>query len=447
MTGRPVWRTIVSLAGPALVQQGLLLSIQLYDQFLTGPFSPSHKAALTTANYLYWFVTSYAVVVTAGATAVVGRLVGGGDLPTARRAVGQAVLLGVGFGALGGVVAELGLPGLFRLLGLPETEAGYAVRYLRPLAALLPFYMVEVAGIACLIGAGDTRTAPKVLGTSAVVNVPLAYALSRGWGPFPELGFVGIAWGTGLAHVAGCLLVLTVLARGRFGLTLTGESLRPDDTLIRRLLRVSLPAAADSLSVGVFQLVFLGVVSRLGAVSLAAHGIAIRIEALGYLSGAAFGTAGVAFVGRALGAGRPELAARGGWTALALGGTLMTLMGVVFYTFAEPLFRLFCPTLEDAPVVEAGVPALRLIAFAMPGLAATIVLTSCLRGAGDTRRLALITWVGFLGVRLPLGVLLTRPEYGLGLVGAWVAMVTDIYVRGGLFLWRFASGRWMHVRV
>ena len=181
--------------------------------------------------------------------------------------------------------------------------------------------------------------------------------------------------------------------------------------------------------------------------ALAAHGIAIRIEALGYLSGAAFGTAGVAFVGRALGAGRPDLAARGAWTALTLGGLVMSLMGVVFFTFAAPLFRLFCPTPDDAPVVEAGVPALRLIAFAMPGLAATIILTSCLRGAGDTRRLALITWVGFLGVRLPLGVLLTRPEYHLGLVGAWVAMVTDIYLRGGLLLWRFLSGRWKTVRV
>ena len=445
--GGPVWLTIAGLAGPALVQQGLLLSIQLYDQFLTGPFSPAHKAALTTANYLYWFVTSYAVVVTAGATAVVGRLVGAGDLPTARRAVGQAVLLGLGFGVVGGVAAELGLPALFRLLGLPATESDFAVRYLRPLAALLPFYMVEVAGIACLIGAGDTRTAPKVLGTAALVNLPLAYGLSRGWGPLPELGFVGIAWGTGLSHVAGCALVLIVLASGRFGLTLHRANLWPDRVLVRRLLRVSLPAAADSLSVGVFQLVFLGVVARLGTVALAAHGNAIRIEALGYLSGAAFGTAAVAFVGRALGAGRPDLAARGGWTALALGGTLMSVMGVVFYTFAEPLFWLFCRNADDAPVVEAGVPALQMIAFAMPGLAATIILTSCLRGAGDTRRLAVITWVGFLGVRLPLGLLLTRPEVGLGLVGAWVAMVTDIYVRGGLFLLRFASGKWQTVRV
>ena len=53
VAGRPVWRQIIVLAWPALVQQGLLLAIQLYDQYLTGVFSESHKAALTTANYLY----------------------------------------------------------------------------------------------------------------------------------------------------------------------------------------------------------------------------------------------------------------------------------------------------------------------------------------------------------------------------------------------------------
>jgi Na+-driven multidrug efflux pump len=35
----------------------------------------------------------------------------------------------------------------------------------------------------------------------------------------------------------------------------------------------------------------------------------------------------------------------------------------------------------------------------------------------------------------------------MGLLGAWVAMMVDIYVRGAFFLWRFASGRWKTVRV
>ena len=61
----------------------------------------------------------------------------------------------------------------------------------------------------------------------------------------------------------------------------------------------------------------------------------------------------------------------------------------------------------------------------------------------------LFTWVGFLGVRLPAAYYLTAAESGphLGLTGAWLAMFLDIYVRGGFYLWRFASGRWARVRV
>lgn len=444
----PVWRQILRLAWPALLQQGLLLAIQLNDQYLAGPFSDPHKAALTTANYVYWFVTSYAVVVNAGATALVGRLAGARDWTAAGRATGQAVLLAAAFGLAGGVAGLVGMPAFVELLGLDAAGAGYAVEYLRPLAALLPFYMVEVGGIACLVGAGDTRTGLKVLAAVVLTNGPVAWALSRGIEGFvPNLGFVGIAVGTGLAHVVGCVLVLAVLARGRYGVRLTWPDLMPNDRLIRRLLRVSAPAAADAMSVGVFQFVFLGLVNRLGETAASAHGIAIRLEGLGYLSGAAFATATAAIVSRSLGAGRPDVAARGAWTALAFACGLMTGMGVLFFALARPMFLLFNPA--GGPVVEAGVPVLRLIAFAMPGLAGTIVLTQALRGAGDTRVPVLFTWAGFAAVRLPLAWWLTTADAGphLELIGAWLAMFTDIYVRATFYLARFAGGRWQRVRV
>ncbi len=90
---------------------------------------------------------------------------------------------------------------------------------------------------------------------------------------------------------------------------------------------------------------------------------------------------------------------------------------------------------------------LRLVALAQPALASTNIFTAALRGAGDTRVPMLITWFGFFGVRIPLAYLLTRPEFGLGLVGAWTAMFIDLYVRGVLILGRFASGRWKLLRV
>src|SRR5207245_6803824 len=136
--------------------------------------------------------------------------------------------------------------------------------------------------------------------------------------------------------------------------------LRPDWGLLRRLLRISVPAGIDSLTVAVGQLWFLSVVNRLNAATNgaapAAHGIALRWEALSFLTGSAFGTAAMALVGQHLGAGRPDRAARSAWAAFGLGCLVMCLFGAVFYTLAPQMFALFCPYPGQRGVIEAGVP-------------------------------------------------------------------------------------------
>src|SRR5688572_4302489 len=92
---------ILALVLPALAHQYLLLLIQHYDQYLAWPFSDAHKAALTTANYIYWLVSCYSVLVAAGATALVGRSVGAQDFATAHRGTAQAIVLAIVFGSVG----------------------------------------------------------------------------------------------------------------------------------------------------------------------------------------------------------------------------------------------------------------------------------------------------------------------------------------------------------
>jgi putative MATE family efflux protein len=462
---RPLARQVLALALPALAQQYLHLVVQLSDQFLAGRFPLADESArdrylsaLNTAGYLYWFVSSYTVLVSVGSTALVARFVGAKDWAMARHATGQSVLLAIVFGLLGSTAGLLGLPDLIRALQLTGDAGRVCDEFLTPLAALLTFQITESACAACLAGAGDTKTGLKVLGLVAVLNVPLAWGLCFGVGPLPGLGFVGIALGTGLSHVIGCVTLLAILARGRSGLKLQLAHLVPDVPLVRRLLWVSVPAAVDSLSVAFFQLWFLSLVNRLGTVASAAHGIALRWEALGFLAGGAFGTAAMALVGQNLGAREPARAARCGWTAYAIGGGVMCAMGVLFVVCARPMFRLFCPTDDLRPVIDAGVPALRLIAVAMPALAAQIVFTSALRGAGDSRMPVVFSWLGFLGVRIPLGHVLALPAvdlgplgvapgYDMGLIGAWIAMCADIWIRGTFFALRFASGRWKKIEV
>jgi putative MATE family efflux protein len=504
---RPTWHVVLALALPVLAQQFLILTVNLSDRFLVGHFAApaghgealshhlaavgllaaappggalparvagaevpwelgrratarqvSYQAAQTTAGYLAWFISCYTVLVSVGSTALVARFTGAGDRGGAVHATNQSILLAIALGLAGSLGGLAGLDALIAALQLHGQAGAFAVAYLRPLLGLLAFQVIESAGIACLVGAGDTRTGLYVMTGVALVNLPLAWGLCLGVGPLPPLGFVGIALGTALSHVLGGLAILAVLARGRSGLRLHARLLWPDLDLLRRLLRVSVPAGVDSLSLVVGQMWFLSIVNRLGDVAGGAHGIALQWEALSYLSGNAFGTAAMTLVGQNLGAGRPEQAARGGWTAFALGCGVMSVMGLLFFVLAEPMFALFCPDPAQRPIIEEGVPVLRLVAFATPGLACAIIFTSALRGAGDSRVPVLFTWVGFLGVRIPLAYFLALPHVdlgplgvwsglGMGLFGAWLAMFADLLVRGAFFVVRFAGGAWQKIRV
>src|SRR5207302_829016 len=99
-----------------------------------------------------------------GSTALVARFTGAGDRFLAIRVTHQSLLLAIVFGLAATVLAWAGglrlLVGLLQLSGL---AAQYALDYLQPLFLLLVFQMLELAGIACLVGAGDTRTGLYVM--------------------------------------------------------------------------------------------------------------------------------------------------------------------------------------------------------------------------------------------------------------------------------------------
>jgi putative MATE family efflux protein len=461
---------VVALAWPVLAQQALLFCVGVYDRFLAGQNVPADRAlhvatqaAQTNAGYLLWFVSNLTLLVSVGSTALVARFVGARNQHEANQALHQSIMLAVILGGAASVLGFLLIGPLITLLGLHGDAARFAIEFLQPILGLVMFQLVETAGVACLIGAGDTRTGPFVSGAVALLNMPFAWALFHGFGPLPALGFRGIGCGTAASHVIGCLVVLTVLARGRYGLKLRLGSFLPHLHMMYRLLRVSIPAAVDGLSICAGQFWFLSLVNQIGDeatrnFTIAAHGHAIQWEAMGYLSGNAFGVAAMTLVGQNLGARRPAEAARAGWVTLRLAGLFMCLMGAIFFTLAPQMLHLFSPGEHQRPVIELGVPVLRLVAFAMPALACTNVFTAALRGAGDTRWPVLFSWIGFLGIRIPLAYFLTNdhlelgplgalPGWNLGLFGAWLAMFADLYVRGGLFLARFARGKWKETKV
>ncbi len=449
--GSTIGRQVLWLAGPVFVEQSLLYLIGLSDTILAGRhLEPDHLAGVTVASYLLWFLGTLFTIASIGGTALVARSVGAGRPDEAARFCGQAFVLGLSLGFLALLLVQLFAAWIVAAMNLTGLAALSATRFLRIVGAVAPLLACTSVGNAALRGAGDTRTGMKVMVLMNAVNISMTWLLALGWGPIPGLGLTGIAIGTACGEAVAGSVILAILIRGRAGLRLTRENLRPAWDRIRRLLRISLPAAGDSLTNVICQLWFLRLINRLGALATAAHGVAIRCEAMAFLTITAFGVASSTLCGQYLGARRPDLAIRSARTAWLLGVGFLSLLGLVLFTQARSMFQLFLAGRQNE-VLEVGVPVLRIVAIAMPALATINVLNGTLNGAGDTRWPWLITVSGYLLIRIPLTYALITPAteggWGMGLKGAWLAMFADLYVRAMLVGGRFLQRGWLRTRV
>jgi putative MATE family efflux protein len=453
-------RPMLRLTIPVLAEQMLHLLVGFTDMWLTGNLlhRDAYVAAMALMIYVLWLVANLFAFVALGATAMTARFVGAGDMPLANRVMNQSITSGAFWSVLL-MIATLPFTHQFvHLMGLTGTAAAAAEQYLFIELCVLPAVMIERVGIACLRGAGDTMSGLVVMGIVNVINMALSYALAAGTGPLPELGWQGIALGTAIGHCCGAAMVLALLIGGRYQFRLRLSEMRPDFPLIRRILRIGVPGGIDATSVNVCNLAFLRVILQLGDVAAAAHGVAIQIEAIGFMPGGAFQIAASTMTGQYLGAGDLHRARRGVLVACGLAAAVMVAAGIFFYVAAAPLSAFFLGG-YNSNVVPVCVEILHVISFAMLPLSVTIVLVGALRGAGDTRWPLAISLFGFLAVRIPLAVYLVDGEFtlpfinysitglGLGVVGAWYAMTIDIIVRALLLAWRFFHGGWQRIEV
>lgn len=441
--GRLIW----SLALPVLAQNFLGMFVGVSDTFLAGRIlgEEAYLAAGIVAGYLLWMLESCGSLIHTGSTPIVARLLGAGKVDEANRVAMQAVLMAVVLGAGLGFATWLTADPATRWMNLEGRSQAAAAQYLRIVAVSGAPMMLLMVGTSLLRAAGHTVPAMWILLLVNFVNIAASWTLTVGVGPIPRLGWAGIAIGTASAFVVGGAVTVALLWRGYRDMRLPRSAWRPDGGVARRILRIGVPGATSGLLIVVCQLWFLAIIGRLGDEATAAHGVAIRCESLSWLCGDAFAIAAATLVGQSLGLLRPELARRYAWRSFGVSTAVLALFGVVLLVAADWLVAIFARS-DAVGVREQGATMLRIVALGMPALSASIVLTGALQGAGDTRGPLIYNTVGMLLFRIPLAYLLTQ-WFAFGLAGAWAAMVADLYVRGGLSVGRFLSGRWIRMNV
>ena len=76
------------------------------------------------------------------------------------------------------------------------------------------------------------------------------------------------------------------------------------------------------------------------------------------------------------------------------------------------------------------------IAFSLP---------STFRGAGDAKFPMYFGIIVMFICRIGLSYVLSL-NFGMGVLGTWFAMFIDWFVRGGIYVYRYFSGKWMDYR-
>ena len=434
------------LAIPALAEEFLVLAVTWTDWWLAGHYfqadGDATKAAMSMMGYVMWLVPSLFAAVAIGATALVARNVGSGDEIRANRSANQAFIVGAGIAAvLLSSAAFFGEPFL-ALMQLRGSAAEFASEYFYIVIWSIPLIMFSIVGASCLRGAGDMVTGFVVKSIVVLTNIFISYSLVTGWGPFPAIGWKGLAIGTAIGHSLGGVIMLFMLIRGRAGLKLKRILLVPNVPIINSLLRVGLPGGLDVGVLLLSQMIFLAMINALGTSAAAAHGLAVQIEAACFLPGAAFQAAAATMAGQFLGAKMPDRAAKSGWWCLCSGGTVMCTMAVIIYIYGHHVAYFFTASYVD-PTAVTATKLLKIISFVMPFLAMVMILTGSLRGAGDTVWPFLFTLFGFFVIRIPLAALFGFEDlsyindvlgteltgFGWGIEGAWYAMIIDVTIR------------------
>jgi len=452
-----LFKPILGLAWPVFLEQLLVLMVGLVDTLLTGRYLQTHHmAAMGQMAYLLWMIPALMSVVSIGTTAVVAREIGGGDRAKANLVTNQALILGFFFSMVILTAFAIGSNSLLNVLQLSKEAHVAASQYLRWIIPIIPLMAFQQIGVAALRGSGNTFSGLCVMGTVNVVNTLLSFLLVSGSFGFPNLGWEGLAIGTAAGYTVGSGLVAWGLLTGTFGLTIRRAALYPDRVQILRLLRVGLPGGTDMMATVFCHLWFVGIINSLGTLAAAAHGLAIRVEAIAYAPGTAFQVAAATLAGQFLGAKQSQRASQAIWITCLLSCLTLSLAVILFWTSSETVVGLFV-TNNDENLVQEAASLLRIVSLGLIPLAIVLVFSGALRGAGDTQGPLAITFICFVLIRIPLTYALACSDLswlsenwkglGWGVRGAWCAMVSDLIVRATLLTARFLHGKWKTLKV
>jgi putative MATE family efflux protein len=304
LTEGSVGKTLIRLTIPMIFGMVGLVTFNLVDAFFVGRLGTAELAALSFTFPVVMVINSLALGLGTGAGAVISRAIGEGDHVRVKRLTTDSLILSVLFVMCFVIAGLLTIEPVFRLLGANAQTVPLIKQYMRIWYLGVGFVVIPMVGNNAIRATGDTRTPGIIMIVAMIVNMTLDPLFIFGIGPFPRLEIAGAALATVIARATTFTVALWVLGyRDR----MLAPVLAPLSRIVaswKSILYIGVPTAASRIIVPLAMGAVTRIAAGYGPETVAAFGVATRIEFFALTVVRALSTVLAPFIGQNWGAGK-----------------------------------------------------------------------------------------------------------------------------------------------
>lgn len=432
------YKQIIAIIIPILVDQAFIILMSLLNTAMVSSSGVAAVSAVSMVDSLNIFLINVFVAVATGGTVIVAQYKGSGNDQMVSKSAAQAIsAVAIISLFLSALVIIFHMPTLNLLFGRAEADVLQNAKiYLIGSCISYPFIAIFQAVNGALRGVAETKAC---LGLSLIMNVTFLI-LNILFITVLDMGVMGLIVSMLTARILGMVASLIYLLK--YNQTLRFQiknALRLNFSILRKIMFIGIPFAAEQMFFNGGKLLTQTFIVQLGTLAITVNAISGSISLLFQIGANALSIAIVTVVGQCI--GRRDIADARKYVKSFLG--LSTVFFIISDLILLPLFplivRLFSPPAEIIPTIFQ---LTLLIAIAQPLFwSFSFITPSALRAAGDSNFTSLSSLLSMWLLRVVLGYLLGI-TFGFGIMGVWIAMVTEWVVRGSVFMWRFKGEKW-----
>ncbi|MBG28816.1 MAG: MATE family efflux transporter [Opitutae bacterium] len=361
LTKDPIPGLVRKIAVPASIGFFFNTMYNVVDTFFAGFISTDALAALSISFPVFFIIIAMGSGISQGGTALIANALGEKDQAKAHHTCVQCLSFGVLFAIVLTVGGLLSAPYLFQILGASGEYLEVALDYINLILCGTVLTVVQSIANACLNAQGDTKTYRNVLIVSFFLNCALDPWFMYGGLGVPAMGIKGIALATIVIQLLGMVYLLHRLSRTKLWEGPIFSMLAPSP-IYREIAKQGFPASFNMVSVAVGIFIITLFISKFSTESVAAYGIATRIEQILLLPTIGLNIAVLSMTGQNNGAKKPERIRETLETTMKYGLVMMAAGGLLLYFLAETMMQVFS---EYPIVIRHGIDYLEIASITL----------------------------------------------------------------------------------